>query len=179
MLKKGFFAILLLLICSLSFAQELPKKILAAADIDTFLGNYAGIQTDLGGLGNKYDSFFDPEGNSANQANADPAAAFNRLRNATAPDEVQSIFRNHGLGDNGFAKYLVISYGVSVLYMEKLLTAPDPAYTASPEAKAYFEHVTALVKNMRSTVNADDLSLLATRQDELIGLYSAGNQSGE
>jgi len=179
MLKKGFFGILLLLMCVFSFAQEMPKKILVAADIDTFLGNFAGIQTDLGGLGNKYDSFFDPEGTSGDQTNADPAAAFIRLRDATAPDEVQSIFRNHGLGDNGFAKYLVISFGVSVLYMEKMLALPDPSYTATPEAKAYYDQVTDLVKGMRASVNPDDISLLATRQDELIGLYSAGNQPVE
>jgi len=175
--KKGFFAILFLLICAFSFAQGLPKKTLVAADIDTFLGNYAGIQTALGGLGNKYDSFFDPDGSSADQAKADPSAAFTRLRDATAPDEVQAIFRNHGLGDNGFAKYLVISFGVSVLYMEKMLAMPDPANTASPEAKAYYDQVTVLVKNMRSAVNADDISLLATRQDELINLYSAGDKA--
>jgi len=174
-LKKCMLAIVLVLICSLAFAQQAPKKILVAKDIDVFLGNFAGIQVDLDGLGNKYDSFFDPEGSSGDQSNADPAAAFIRLRDAQAPDEVQAIFRNHGLGDNGFAKYLVVSFGVSVLYMEKMLALPDPAYSASPEAKAYFDQVSALVKNMRTVVNADDLALLSTRQDELIGLYSKEN----
>ena len=175
MIKKYAAAILLILICSLSFAQQTPKKILAANDIDTFLANFAGIQVDLGELGNKYDSFFDPDGSAATQASADPTASYIRLRDAIAPDEVQAIFRNHVLGDNGFAKYLVISFGVSVLYMEKMLAIPDPAYSATPEAKAYFDQVSLMVKNMRAAVNADDISLLAARQDELIGMYTPSN----
>jgi len=168
-------AIPLLLICTFTFAQTAPNKILASADIDAFVGNYTAIQTDLTGLGDKYNSFFDPDGNTADQASADPTASYIRLRDATAPDEVQAIFKNHGLGDNGFAKYLVISFGVSVLYMEKMLAIPDPAYSATPEAKAYFDQVSLMVKNMRAAVNADDLTLLTKRQDELIGIYTAGN----
>lgn len=175
MSKKWLPAILFLLACSLSFAQEKPNNILVASDIDAFVGNYAGIQTDLDGLGNKYDSFFDPDGTAAAQASADPSSSFIRLRDGTPPDEVQAIFRNHGLGDNGFAKYLVISFGVSVLYMEKVLASQDPSFSATPEAQAYFEQVTAMVKNMRATVHPDDLALLSARQDELIGIYTAEN----
>ena len=167
--------ILFLLVCALSFAQEMPKKILVSNDIDTFVLNYAGIRVGLDGLGDKYNSFFNPDETAEAQASADPSSSFIRLRNATVPDEVQSVFRNNGLGDNGFAKYLVISFGVSVLYMEQMLAVPDPSYSDTPEAKAYFEQVVSMVKNMRATVHPDDMTLLSARQDELIGIYTAEN----
>ncbi|HPO01717.1 hypothetical protein K7J14_05415 [Treponema zuelzerae] len=151
---------------SLVWAQEAPKKVLSAKDVSAFISNYDSIQTDMDALGDKYDDFFDMEDETA----ADPGAMIAYVRGLSIPAEIQGVFKKNGFGDNGFEKFIVISYGASVIYMEEMMATQMDEYKDMPEMQAYIEQASAGVKAMRETLHDSDLSLIKARKDELIAL---------
>ena len=175
MTKKILASILVLCLCGASFAQTAPKKILAAKDIDAFISNHAAIETDLEALGDKYDKYFDipganPEASPAGSV-PDMAAAINALRATKVPEEVQAIMRKHGMGDNGFEKYIVISYGFGALYLEKMLKMQSASQARTPEMKPYMDQAQQSVAQMKATVDGSDLALVSARLDDLAATF--------
>lgn len=179
--KKILASFLVLFLCCASFAQTAPKKVLAPKDVDAFIANHAAIESDLEALGDKYDKYFDIPGvgpsaqqgaaPSANGGMPDMASAINTLRATKAPAEVQSIMQKHGMGDNGFEKYVVISYSFGALYLEKMLKMQSAAQAQTPEMKPYMDQAEQSVKQMKSTVHSADLSLVSARLDDLAGVF--------
>jgi hypothetical protein len=175
MTKRILALILLPCLCLASFAQTAPKKILSSKDIDAFIANHAAIETDLEALGDKYDKYFDLPGVSpaSNQGGAIPdmAAAINALRATKVPAEVQAIMQKRGMGDNGFEKYIVISYGFGALYLEKMLKMQSTAQAQTPEMKPYMDQAQQSVAQMKATVHSSDLALVSARIDDLAGVF--------
>jgi hypothetical protein len=175
MTKRILAAIMMLCLVCASFAQTAPKKILSAKDVDAFIANHAAIETDLEALGDKYDKYFDIPGvNPApNQGGAVPdmAAEINALRATKVPAEVQSIMQKHGMGDNGFEKYIVISYGFGALYLEKMLKMQSASQAQTPEMKPYMDQAQQRVAQMKATVNSSDLALVSARLDDLAATF--------
>lgn len=193
MTKKILAAIFVLFFCCATFAQTAPQKILSAKDVDAFIANYAAIESDLEALGDKYDKYFDipgltpaavsgatptqDQGGAASPANGpgtgipDMAAAINALRATKVPSEVQAIMQKHGMGENGFEKYIVISYGFGALYLEKMLKMQCSAKTQTPEMKPYLDQAQQSVEQMKATVHSSDLSLVSARLDDLAAAF--------
>ena len=179
MMKKIIASVLLFSLAFASFAQTAPKKVLSAKDVDAFIANHAAIESDLEALGDKYDKYFnipgmdqeDPQNAAAPGSVPDMSAAINALRATKVPAEVQAIMQKHGMGDNGFEKYIVISYGFGALYLEKMLKMQSTAQAQTPEMKPYLDQAQQSVAQMKATVHSSDLALVSARLDDLAATF--------
>lgn len=175
--KRTVIGIFALFMCVSAFAQTEPKKVLSAEDVDAFIVNQVAIQTDLEALGDKYNDYFQlPEGDAETAADGNIADSINRLRSVKIPDEVQEIMRKHGLGDNGFEKYIVISYCFGALYFDQMINMRFSGQTLNPEMQAYMDQMKAGVEQMKASVHANDLALVSTRLADLAAVLGDGEQ---
>lgn len=159
-----------------SAGQGAPKKILSAREVGSFIAEKSAIEADLESLGNKYDDFFeDMNPESPDEANPDPSAAIAKLRAMKIPAEIQAVMKKHGLGDNGFEKYLVITYGFGALYLERQIDAELAGQEITPEMKPYVDQMKLVATQMKAGVHSSDMSLISERYDDLFAVMDAGN----
>ncbi len=180
MIRKKLCAFALLVLASVAFAQTAPKKILTSRDIDTFIAEYEGIEADLSALNGNYDDYFadtalvDSEGSPVSPDAIRSSIA--KLRATQLPSEVVAVFKNHGLGDNGFEKYVVIGYGTAIMYFDEAMKEQFAAAGDDPETQAYVDQANVTVDAMRSCLHADDLSLVSLRYAELSSVLESSDE---
>jgi hypothetical protein len=179
MKKMSLFAALVLagvVLTAQSAGQSAPKKILSAREVGSFISEKSAIEEDLGALGNKYDDYFaDMDAGSTDEANPDPLAAFGKLRAMKIPAEIQDVMKKHGLGDNGFEKYIVITYGFGALYLERQIDAQLTGQEITPEMKPYVDQMRLVATQMKAGVHASDINLISDRYDDLFAVMNAEN----
>jgi hypothetical protein len=170
MMKKLAAAVALLCVAALVFAQSEPKKVLSAKDVDGFITNYATIEADLDALGDKYAEFFNADTSSEED---DISKMIANTRALKVPDEIQAILKKDGLGDNGFEKFMVITFGFYAIYMEMNLDAEAFLSSEDPEMKAIYDEYMAMVNNMKDAIHKDDLKVIEARKDDLLALLAS------
>lgn len=167
-MKKVFIFIALVLAFTQLSAQAAPKKVLTAKEVGSFISNKTALEADLEALGDSYDEYFESAyGDSEESMSTDPAVAFAELRSIKIPSEVQAIMKKHGLGDNGFEKFIVITYGFAALYLEKQIDTQLAGQEITPEMKPYVEQMKLVASQMKQGIHTSDLSLISARYDEL------------
>lgn len=177
MIKKicSLLCFILFVTATTIFAQTAPVKVLSAKDVSTFVSNYTTIQNDLEELGDTYEDFFDSELDDLD----DPVQALTQLRTLNVPAAIQSVFKKNGMGDKGFEKYVVITMGVSVLFMIDTMEEQKQSYAAQPEMQPYLVAVEEMIKQMRSSIHQADLDLIKARLPELITLIGESEYDEE
>lgn len=158
-----------------SAGQAAPKKILTAKEVGSYIANKKAIEADLEALGDKYSEYFeDIEVESPEASNVDPAVAFADMRAMKIPAEIQAVMKKNGLGDNGYEKFLVITYGFGALYFERQIDAQLAGQTASPEMKPFIDQMKLAAAQMKAGVHSSDLALISARYDDLVAVMEAG-----
>lgn len=146
------------------FAQSAPVKVLSAKDVSAFITNFKTIQKDFYAMGDKYEDFFDSDFDDSDN----PVQALAHLRTLKVPAEIQSVLKKNGMGDKGFEKFIVITMGVSVLYMIDTMEEQKQNYATQPEMQPYMTVVDEMIQEMRGSIHEADLALLKPRLPELI-----------
>jgi phage-related protein len=150
-------------------AQGAPKKILASKDIDNFIKNYDALSADLNALEGKYDDVLAV----ADGENMTPSQSFKAMRAVKVPAEIQGIFNKHGMGNDGFEKFVVITASAGIAEALESLESQKGAYAEYPEMMQYMEQTKAQMEAMKAEINPADFSLVASRKSDLIPLLSA------
>jgi hypothetical protein len=148
-------------------AQTAPKKVLTGKDIDAFVANFDKIEEELEALGDKYDDYFKTGVEPEDSQMPSPGKTIALMRAKEVPAEVKSVFKRHGLGDNGFEKMIVISAGFGALEMESAIKSQEQEYAEFPDMATYLEAAKSQVAELKSSIHKDDLSLVSSRADEL------------
>lgn len=162
-------AILLLAAPIPALAQTAPEKILSPADVSAYAANFTAIQDELDALGDKYDEYF-PDAFDSEEDETDLTASIRRLRSVAPPAEIKAIMKKHGLGGQGFEKFVVISYCIGISAMETAYDMYASQYAGNAQMSAYLEEAKKNVEAMKSAVHPADLKLVASRQEELAPL---------
>jgi hypothetical protein len=170
MKKKLAATVALLCLAAALFAQAAPKKVLSAKDVDGFIKNYATIEADLEALGDKYADFF---ASSEDDNEEDIGKIIARTRSLEVPAEIQEVLKKNGLGENGFEKFMVITFGFYALYMESNLDGEAFLSSEDPEMKAIYDEYMTMVNGMKEAVHKDDLSLVESKEAELMAVLAA------
>lgn len=157
------FAVFVLVLCSLSVAQTTaPKKVLTAKDIDIFVAKYPAIEADFEALGDKYDDLLDTDIGDPSLGSF--GAAIAQARATKVPAEIAAILKKHGLGENGFEKIMVISFGFVSLEMENVVKEQVNAPGMTSEMKSYMDGALMQVNEMKASIHKDDLALIASKR---------------
>ncbi len=164
-----FAALLLFFAAAPALAQTAPAKVLSPADVSAYASNFNAIQEEMDALGDKYDDYF-PDAFDVEDENADLSASFRRLRTLNPPAEIAAILKKNGLGNNGFEKFVVISYCIGIAAMESSFDLYAAQYAGNAEMMAYFEESKKNLEAMKGAVNPADLKLVASRLGELAPL---------
>lgn len=155
------------------YAEDAPKKILAAKDIDAFIANFETLNADLDAVGDKYDDVF------KTSEDAGPAQILKDLRKVKVPQEIKDILKKNGLGENGFEKLMVITIGFSAIEMEKYLDAQREQYAQAPDAQEFIDQSMAQVKEIKTVIHKDDLALLTNKREALYPVLMSDAAAGE
>ncbi len=173
MTKRLFALTVFFCVASLVFAQaSAPKKVLTSKDIDIFVANYPAIEADFAALGDKYDKLLEPEMDMNMSMDDSFSSAVSRARATKVPAEISAILKKHGLGDNGFEKIMVISYGFMTLEWERAIDEQLSAPGMTPEMKSYMAGASEPVYEMKKTIHKDDLALISTKRTALSGVLA-------
>jgi len=146
-------------------AAEPPKKYLSRSDLKAFKENFSRIEEDFDNLDVSYDSLLDFSGDT----NSEGLAA---LASITAPVEVERILQKNGISAPSFTKYMVISYGIGVLYLEKGLKEQVSLYASMPEVAASLEQALQEIQVLKSEIHQADLALIADDLEALAAIVS-------
>lgn len=151
-------------------AETAPEKVLSAKDVDAYIANFDKIQTALDALGDKYDEYFPESFEEEDGDQMDLSASFRRLRDVKPPAEIDAIMKKNGLGDRGFLKFIVISYGAGIAVMETSFELYSAQYADNAEMMGYFKESMKNVEAMKSAIHPADLKLVTDRQEEIMPL---------
>lgn len=155
---------------SMVAAQASVKKILKDKDIDAFIANFEALEADLDALEGKYDHIFaEMEGIGEGE---DLGATFIALRSLDMPEEIQDVFKKHGLGANGFEKMIVITAAYQSLEMDSQVALFREQYKDNPEMEPYLDQADAQNESLRKALHADDMKLVKKRQEDLRALFA-------
>jgi len=169
MIKRLSAIFVVLCLAALSFAQApAAKKILTAKDVDVFVAKYPAIEADFEALGDKYDDLLSPDMDDTSAM--DFGSVIAQARATKVPAEITAILRKHGLGDNGFEKIMVITFGFMTLEWERVMNEQlsDPAMT--PEMKSYMAGASEQVNEMKASIHKDDLALISSKRTGIAGI---------
>ncbi len=146
----------------LSAQTPAPKKVLTAKDVDIFVAKYPAIEADFEALGDKYDDLLETDMSDPSTGSFGTAIA--QVRATKVPAEIAAILKKHGLGENGFEKIMVISFGFVSLEMENAVKEQVNAPGMTPEMKSYMDGALMQVEEMKSSIHKDDLALIASKR---------------
>ncbi len=163
MKKKIFGVIIFCLVMAAVSAQEV-KSFLTAGAVDSFVKNYTKIQTDLEGLGNKYDHVFD------SMEGSDATNMIERIQAIKMPDEIEQIFKKYGMGDQGLVKMTIILMGTSALYLEDVVKEQEAQYANIPELADAFKQSKLQIEDLKKSISKSDMALITARKDALVAL---------
>jgi hypothetical protein len=151
---------LLGLVCLCAFGQTQPKQVLTMADLDSFIRNFTAIEEFFAA----HEEEFAPLREELEVTDgADLTAALMKMRGFAVSEEVNSDLAGLGLGSNGFEKIIVITHGIGVVLAGQMLQSLEE----DPEGARIVEEQ---LKSLKDTIHADDVSLIASRAEDLMPL---------
>ncbi len=150
-------------------AAEPPKKYLSEADVQAFLKNFRQIEKDFEALGESYEEILDI---SEDGSDAGYPASLASLLAVDVPADVERILKKNGLSSPSFAKYMVISYSIMILYMEKGMKEQQVQYASMPEVAQSLDQAMAEIETMKKEIHPSDLALVGRNLDALAALVS-------
>ncbi len=165
LMKKILSLILALVVCSVAFAQasggnKSVKKYLSPSDVDALVKNFDALGTDL----DEYDeadalvgmeSFMSPDFNPSTF-----------LATMKSPPELDAVCLKHGLGKDGFRKLCIMIWAF-------MLSAYDAMLEEGAAADRGMDIVAIqpTMDALRASLNPADMSLVASRWDDLITVF--------
>ena len=144
------------------FAQAKPKAVLAKADIDIFIKNYAQIQEILGTYSDELSSIEIDSSEAEGKALTDLIL---KARGFSASAKLRAEFTRLGLGNNGLEKCLVILFGLGATMLEDMVAEIGGA--GSKEADNVIKNQ---VNPIKAAIHANDYKLIQARKDELFSV---------
>lgn len=164
-------------------AQGAPKRVLSPKDIDAFVANFETLSEDIEAIEERYPNLFSPEGTDVGDGSAEPDAFSVRdvspvedlraMRATKVPDEVDAVFKKHGLGSNGFEKYIVIVSSVGVIGVLESHDGQRAAYAEYPEMIEYLSQVKTQMEAMKAEIDPADYALVESRKSELMPVFES------
>jgi len=172
-MKKVLFTAVLVLATVTLVAAEAPKKVLSTADVDAFIANYDALEEDLNSLEGDYEYLFASLNEDMNDESVTAGDMFTNLRMVKIPEEVQAVFKKHGLGSNGFEKMAVITAAYQSVEMEQQMNLYREQFKDSPEMQPYLEMALEQMDSLKASLHESDMAVVQSRLDSLRTLFAA------
>ena len=160
MTKKICITVCLVLVGAFAFAQAQPRAVLSKADIDNFVKNYAAIDEVMSSL---------PSGDTDIKMddNEDIGASVAKARNAKIPADASAKLARLGLGNNGFEKCIVISFGTTAVFSEEMFKAfAESGLDMNEGGSDFMKNIAA----MKAAIHINDYNLIKSRIDDLVAV---------
>ncbi len=145
-------------------AQTGPKQMLNEQAVMNFIKNFESIMTGM--------EQFQPEVDALNSRidGAGDVSIIQQVMALDIPAGIDQVFKNNGMGDNGFKKMFIISTGFSIIDMEAAIEF-GMSNTRDPKIKSEFQDNLNALNRLKMDIHPTDLLLIKSKKDILRPLF--------
>lgn len=163
-MKKICLSICLSLLIIPLFAQNAHNQILSEEILMNFIGYFESIMISLEPYQNEVNAL----NNSVDGANG--MSPIQQMMKLEVPAEIDQVFKDHRMGENGFKKMFLISTCFSITEVEAAVTF-GIAHARNPKVKNQFQENLNALNILKMDVHPSDLLLIKSNRDILRPLF--------
>jgi peptidoglycan hydrolase CwlO-like protein len=164
-MKKVFLSICLSLLIIPVFAQSNNSQMLSNEVLMNFIGYFESIMISL--------EPFQNEVNALNNSidGTDGMSPIQQLMTLEVPSEINQVFTDHSMGDNGFKKMFLISTCFSIVEVEAAVSF-GISHAKNANVKNQFQDQLNALNMLKMDIHPADLLLIKMNRDILRPLFS-------